>query len=841
MKSARKHAQKEVRERTDTWFSRLTALQQDLVCIGLLYVVLLVLFRGIIFSNALFAAEGDTANAQAFIKAGDHIRETEGVDPLWMPYMFSGMPTFGNVAYVPHNVSYLQEWGLRVLKLVFLNGTASWMIVHFFLGGLFMFLLMRTWGLSRLPALFAAITFMLSPYAIGLAQEGHGSKLQALSYLPMIILLTHLLLERRSLLMFGLFAAGTGTLLLTNHMQIVYYILAIVGCYLVFQTAGELKDRRMLAAKKAGLVVAGLLVGFFIASYVYLSVYEYSHYSIRGSGAAGVPGGLNWDYATNWSFHPFEMMTFLIPSFFGFSSQHLHAWQGEVRALPLYWGSMPFVTSTAYAGLLPILLSVIAVLYRRNRTVLFFAGITLVILLVSFGKHFGLFYNLLFTYLPFFDKFRAPVMILHLVAFTAAVMGAYGLSALLEARETKGVIDHAKFARSAMMVLGVAWAVMLIGVIFKSGLYDFLSGFMFDKPGENYGAQTARLVGEFKKFRFEVLWDDYVKFTLLITAGLGAMVLFLRKKITETVFGAAVLGVLVLDLFIMDARFINPVPGKAAEENVLPDATITYLKQQPGLFRVFPVGDLGTPQAAAPYIYHTVQSMMGYHPAKLKIYQTMIDSCLFHGPDPSFPVNMGIVNMLNARYLLVPGQLPPGMFEQVHADQTSGVVVYRNPGALPRAFFVDRAVEAGSDAEVFAILNSPSFNPAVTAVVEKPLASGAGPAVGASAEVTEYASRKIVVKASTSNPALLVLSEVYYPAGWEAFIDGEKTEIYKTNSILRSVVVPAGSHVVEFRFEPAMYDLGWRATNGGWLLCGLCIVAGGVWEWNKKKRFKVQG
>jgi hypothetical protein len=839
MKTAKQPVHKERRAPSGTWFTRLSPLKQDLVCIGFLYVVLLVLFRGIIFSNALFAASGDTANAQAFIKAGEHIKQTEGVDPLWMPYIFSGMPTFGNVAYVPHDVSYAQVIGLAILRFLFLHGSAAWMIVHFFLAGLFTFLLLRTWGLSHLPALFGALVFMLSPYAIGLAQEGHGSKLQALSYLPMIVLLTHLLLERRTLLMFGLFAAGVGTLLLTNHMQIVYYVLVIVGLYTVLQVAGDFKGQTGIAVRKSGLVLAGLLIGFCIASYIYLSVYEYSHFSIRGSGQAGTAGGLNWDYATNWSFHPYEIMTFFIPSFFGFSSQSLQEVQGQMHYLSLYWGTMPFVTSTAYVGILPILLSVIALIYRRNRITLVFAALTVVIFLVSFGKHFGLFYGLLFNILPFFDKFRAPVMILHLVAFTTAVMGAYGLSAILDAHDSKGVIDAARFRKGALMVMGVLWAVMLAGFLFKSGLYSFLSGFMFEKADQDFGAQGARTLEIYKSVRFEVLWSDYVKFVLLATAGLGAMLLFLQKKISETGFGAAVVGVLLVDLFIMDGKFINPVPQQEAKAATEPTPTIAFLKSQPGVFRVFPVGSLSTQGEAAPYTYHAIQSMMGYHPAKLKIYQEMIDSCLYSGPS-SFPLNMGIVNMLNARYLLVPGQLPPGMFDLVHSDPAAKTYVYRNPGALERAYFVDSVVVTQGISNVYAVLNSPGFRPEKFAVLEKAPAIDLVRPAGATAEVTKYESRDIVVKAQTRTPALLVLSEVYYPAGWKAFIDGTETEIYKTNAILRSVIVPAGNHTVEFTFDPPMYNLGWTLSNAAWVLCGVCVVAGGAIEWRRRKKLQVK-
>ncbi len=264
--------------------------------------------------------------------------------------------------------------------------------------------------------------------------------------------------------------------------------------------------------------------------------------------------------------------------------------------------------------------------------------------------------------------------------------------------------------------------------------------------------------------------------------------------------------------------------------------SITFLNSQPGLFRIFPLGELGTPQRAAPYIYHNVQSILGYHPAKLKIYQTMIDSCLYRGSDPSFPINMNIVNMLNARYFLVPGKLPPGMFELAKADEAANIFVYTNPNALPRAWFVDSVTVAGSDPEVFALLNSAGFNPARMAVLEKQLPAPVAPAPGATAEIGSYASRKIAIRTSTPARALLVLSEIYYPAGWDAYIDGEKTEIYRTNSILRSVVVPAGSHTVEFRFDPPMYSLGWNLTTAAWILCGMCVLGGGGVEWMKRKK-----
>ncbi|MEK9138901.1 MAG: hypothetical protein AAB393_17405, partial [Bacteroidota bacterium] len=334
--SKAKKAPAKQEQQSGSFFSSLSPTKQDLLCIGFLYLITLVLFRGIVFDNAAFAEAGDTAAALSYAHAGDQINEAEGVDVLWMPNFFSGMPTFGNVAYLPHNVNYLGTFVVKILNLLYLNAKWGWIVVHYLLGGIFMFFLMRVWKFSRSASLLAAITFMLSPYAIGLAGEGHGSKLMALSYLPIVFLLTHLLLERRDLLSFGLLSAAIGTLMLTNHMQIVYYVFMVIGMYLLYQIIMDIKQNKLIVAKKTALFLGALLVGMCISSYIYLAVYEYSTFSIRGGGTAGSTGGLTYDYATNWSWNPWETIVFLIPSFFGFSSQYPMTWQGQPNIpLPL--------------------------------------------------------------------------------------------------------------------------------------------------------------------------------------------------------------------------------------------------------------------------------------------------------------------------------------------------------------------------------------------------------------------------------------------------------------------------------------------------------------------------
>jgi hypothetical protein len=802
-------------------FSTLSPTVRDLLCVALLYVICLVLFREIVFNNAAFASEGDTAAAHSYQHVGTFIRETEGVDPLWMPFFFSGMPTFGNVAYIPHNVSYLQTAVVWALNFFFLKGNWTWLVVHYFFGGLFMFLLTRMLKFSRIVALFAALTFMLSPYAIGLTSEGHGSKLMALNYLPLVFLMTHLVIERRDLLSFGLLAASVGTLLLTNHMQIVYYVFIVIGCYVLFRIAADYKQGTLAVAKPTAMVIAALAVGLCISSYVYLSVYDYAQYSIRGGGTAGSSGGLTWDYATSWSWHPAELITLLIPGFFGMQ-------------LPYYWGPiMPWTNSTVYAGLLPVLLSVIALVYRRNSQTVFFALLTALAFLVAFGKYVGFLYELLFTFLPFFNKFRAPAMILHLLPFTLGILGAYGFAYLLEAGEHMKELDRAKLARVMLYGLAGAGGVVVLALLLKSVLLESLSGSLFLKDGEveqfrqQYGQQASRAIAQIKLARFDIFWKDLVKFGVIAAAAFGVTYAFLKEKIGVAAYGATILVILVVDLWIVAGKYITPKPGAALEQSFRPDATTVFLKQQPGNFRVFPVGQMFMDNSLP---YHGIASIGGYSPAKLKIYQTMLDSCLERSADPQFPWNMNIINMLNVRYFVVPGRLPDGQLELVNVDQQRKVLTYANRNALPKAWYVGNIVVARTDAEHFAALNASDFNAARTAVLyQQPPVQFGPPDSNRIPEITEYKSRRITLRSETTSQALLVLSEVYYPAGWKAFIDGKETEIYRTNYILRSVSVPEGVHEVVFSFDPPLYRIGWIVSNAAWAISALCILIG-LWQ-----------
>jgi hypothetical protein len=790
----------------NSWFERLSPFKQDLVCIVAIYVILLVVFNKIVFDDMLFAEAGDTAAAQSWTKAIEYIAEKEHEEPLWVPYIFSGLPVSAALHF-PREVNYIGAVLLFIGKILFLNAELSWFIMHYFLGGLFVYLLVRYLKFSPFPALIAALTFMLNPYAIGLGQAGHGSKLMTLSYIPLLFFATHYLFEKRNLLGTGFLSIATGLLFLSKHPQIAFYGLLIVSLYTLYEVVLDVKLQPMVCVKKILLLTVALALGFGIYAYQFLPIQEYSHYSIRGGGEGN---GLSYDYATNWSFHPFEMLNYFIPSFFGYAS-------------PYYWGWMPFTDSTVYVGMVPMVLSILALLYRRNRMTWFFVAVSVFMLLISFGKHFGVVYNLMFDYMPYFNKFRVPVMILHLMPFTLGILTIYGYSVIIDAQTKSAVLQREVLLKKMTKVLIAVGVVLAISFIGKGFLQDFFSSFMFEKEGEiqelrqQYGAQAGQVIEHLRQNRFELLWKDVLKFCIIGGAVISVVVLYLRQKIKSFLFSTALLVILIVDLSIINVRYIQPVPQTNTDSHFYADETIQVLKNESetGLFRVYPVGSLFQDNFL---MYHHIASVGGYSPAKFKIYQEVIDSCFRQG-------NMNVFNMLNVKYFLMEQESQGG----------KRMVVQENPGVLPRAWFVDSIVVANNAAEVFQMLNSPNFEPQRFAILEKNPSTTPQKSDSVSVRIVSYKAHSITLETYCEETSVLVLSEVYYPVGWRAFIDGIGTEIHKTNYILRSVVVPEGSHTVEFRFEPKSYEMGYLISNASWAIALLLWIVGLIKEQSVKR------
>jgi hypothetical protein len=795
------------RDTQPSWFDRLSPLRKDFLLIGIMYVLLLILFNEIVFRDMIFADSGDSAAVEAWSKAMEHITTTDHVEPLWIPYIFSGMPLYGSMIF-PRNVDYFfSRILLPVARIIFFNAQMHWMILPFLLMGAGMFFFARQLKFSHGASFLAGITMMLNPYAVGLPETGHGSKLVVLSIVPWLFFSIYKMFERRNIFWCGVVAVVTGTMLLNRHPQIAFYGLMVVGLYLVYEVILDIKSQARVIPLKIILFVVALGLGFAIYAYQYLPMDEYAQYSIRGTGGAGGGSGLDYEYATNWSFHPFEIMNYIIPSFFG-----LRFFGDKVD---YYWGWMPFTNSTVYVGFVPLFLGILALIFKRNRFTWFLMIVGILMLFISFGKHLSIIFDLMFKFVPHFKQFRTPVMVLHLMPMIFGILAAYGFTFISELIQHAKEVDLVRIRKRLTAILIVIGALLLIGFALNGTVQGFLSGILFQKEGEfaqlkhQYGAEAVQAVSQLKQLRFDRLWEGYIYFAICAGCALGLIIGALRKKISMNILAVGLIVITIVDLWIFDAKYINPQPANALTEHFQADPTLEKLQaeSEADVFRIFPSGRLDQENLM---MYHHIQSVEGYCPAKLKIYQEVRDSCFGHG-------NMNVFSMLNVKYLV--GQ-------EEARDGSMQTVIQPNPNYLPRAWFVDSTVVSRSKEETFHYLNSPDWNPRVMAILEKDLPVKIHHVDSASASMTKYSSREITLSTSSPQVGLLVVSEIYYPAGWKAFVDGGETEIYKTNHILRSVLIPAGKHTVSFEFNPATYTMSYSITNISWGVAGILILVG---------------
>jgi hypothetical protein len=270
----------------------------------------------------------------------------------------------------------------------------------------------------------------------------------------------------------------------------VYYVFLVVGLYTLYGILIDFKTDRTKVLKRVVLLAGAIAVGLCIASYLYLSAHEYLQFSNRGGGKEGVVGGLTWDYATNWSIHPLELITLLIPSFFGLVS-------------PYYWGWMPFTSSSIYVGIIPIIFAILAITYRREKMTIFLSILTLIVILISFGKHFAVYDQFLFDYLPYFNKFRSPSTILHLLPFTLGILGAFGYKLIVDTRQDSQAA--VKLGRILLFALFAFAGALILATLLKSSVFESLSNSMLVKDGEiqqyqqQYGQRTPQVINQLKQ------------------------------------------------------------------------------------------------------------------------------------------------------------------------------------------------------------------------------------------------------------------------------------------------------------------------------------------------------
>jgi hypothetical protein len=794
------------------------------------------MFLGQVYGSA------DTAAADAFRQVGDAARR-DGVYPLWNPYIFGGLPSFGSLSYT-HGVyppTLLLEW-LQRLGLPPL----TWLLGHLLFGGLGMWWLLGRWQVPWPARAVGVVAWLWSARLVAWAVHGHGTKLGAEMYLPWLVGLVWQILTRGGLRPVAMAALLLGLQFLRGHLQISFYTLLVIGGLGLWHLARPLQGPLPFAARwrRFGLVLGACALGIMIGAVLLWPVYDYAAFSTRGEGGATGSGVAAFDYATAWSLGPEDLGAMILPAAAGFGKATYH-------------GRMPFTDNPNYVGLLLPLLAAAAWLARGRRTAVWaFAAIGGLALLLAMGRFSPGVYQLFYAVVPYFDRFRVPSMILVLVFLVLAVLAALGAAALADPSA-----DRARWLRRGAFALGGAGGVLLLlGV----------TGLAETPYREALAALAARAERQIAPVLLSAAWDLHRMFLvregLVLLAAGGALLLAGRREHFRRVLLVPVLALLVaVDLWGVanlvthpERRLSTVVRGPdgggvlapaapllkdwrgPAAQRVDPDLA-TALRATVGHGRLLPLGGAAT---SNDFMTAGVRSLGGYHPAKPAAAEA-VRARLFGGVPPGM-----LARWLGASAVSAPERLTPGLLDllaergldlESEGIEAGATWIYRLRDPLPRArllaaYRLADDLPAAADLEAFLdAVAEGRLDPRRHVVLDRrPVPEPSpGPEPLPVPEFVRDGLNEVVLQVAAPRPAVLLLADLAAP-GWRVTIDGRPAPLLRGDFMLRAVAVPAGRREGRFEFHDPALQRGLFLALAG--LAGAAALLVAAWLQTRRLR-----
>ncbi len=802
-----------------------------------LWVMLAIVYPGPMLQGQVFRSS-DSGNADAFGLVGD-ASLSAGHYPLWNPYLFAGMPSFGSVAYLKFVYPPSLFFNLIQQKLGF--APLTWLMGHLLFGGLGMVWLLSRWKLPLASVLLGAVVFLMFPKVVAWGVHGHGSKAGAAMYLPWIVGWAWRVQDggswAKQLRAVGMIGLLMGLQFLRGHPQIIYYTLATVAwlsLWNMFLPFEETMRQASLAlrARRLSLIFGGLLIGALIGAVLMVPVHEYSGISIRGQDVDG-GGGVGLDYATSWSLAPDELGTIVLPVAAGFGKA-------------TYMGLMPFNDYPNYLGFLLLLLAAAAWQSQTRNLMITLAVFAVLVVQVSFGQGF---YELLYQYLPFFNKFRVPSMVLILLAFTTA---------MLAPRATANwQAGQAAFGRPVVLpgMLGLIGMACLLGG--GAGLIESTYMAQLSALATKAGKQVAPVL-------LEQAWllhkASLVRIGLVcLTAG-GAL-WYSLKHAGFRAHGLVwvLLALVVFDLAPVNRQISHPerslqsvVADSQGRGRLVPAATLVVdyvpaTKQGPGPGaaaiagavghdRIWPLGNLGGQNL---WMADGIRSLGGYHPAKLAQYEQIRKRLYSENPAGK------LAAWLAGRVVVFERALQANQFEVLQVwgidldpvpVQTGPPAVYRNRAAMPRARLMTQWQPVSSLPEKDALgpfldgIASGKVDIQQTtylSVTPDPLPRDGVEDLPLPEFVVDSLD-EVVLQVECPVPALLLLADMMSP-GWQVDVDGVAGTVLTADLVLRAVALEAGSHTVRFHYHDPAVREGLTLTVIGVILMLVLLVGPLFW------------
>ncbi|MFW6225114.1 MAG: YfhO family protein, partial [Bacteroidota bacterium] len=665
------------------------------------------------------------------------------------------------------------------------------------------------------------------------------SKTEAIAYMPPIIAGVFMAYRRHMLIGGAITALFLGLQLFSFHPQITYYTAIVIALFILFEFVKENKEKNIthFARVSAVLLIAAILaIG---SSFGKLwRTYEYGEYSMRGgtelSEKKGKLGdkGLSKDYITQWSYGIDETLTFLIPNFKGGMSspkeisensaafkmlkqippEQANKYVNQIRA---YHGSQPFTSGPIYIGAVVFFFFFLSLFIIRGKIKWWLLTIIIISVILSWGKNFMWLTSFMIDYFPGYGKFRDTKSILVIVQFAAPLLAMLGIREIIMGR-----VDKERFKKA------FKYSVYIIGGI--TLLYTLLPGITDNFMANSDNALPNELARALREDRKMLLRADAFRSFIFVMLAAGLIWLIFKQKI-KTNSAIVLLGVLFLvDMWSINKRYLNDdnfVPEKEVKQPFkLTQADRFILNDKSEEFRVLDLTTSPFNSARASYFYNSIG---GYHGAKLQRYQELADFYIFSDIENIIQVfrqgytkekmdnvlkQQNVLNMLNTKYIIINPKSPPVL----------------NPYRYGNAWFVnDYQIVEGADEEIKALGN---IQPRQTAVIDKKYqkhlkSKTFSKDTNASIVLESYAPNQLIYKTRTNSKQLAVFSEIYYPEGWEAYIDDEPATILRADYVLRCMVIPKGKHEIVFKFRPDSYYVGKTVSFASSLIL-ILLVAG---------------
>ncbi|MAW93831.1 MULTISPECIES: YfhO family protein [unclassified Leeuwenhoekiella] len=728
-------------------------------------------------------------------------REQTGEELYWTDAAFGGMPTYQLGAKYPHNWIKSLDLGIR-----FLPRPADYLFLYFIGFYILLLVLKLDWRYAGLGAL----AFGFSSYLIIILGVGHNAKAHAIAYMPLVLSGILLTFRKKYIWGFLLTAVAMALEIVANHVQMTYYLMLLVIVLGIAYFIDAIRKKELPHFfKSVGILflAVGLAIGSNAASLMATS--EYSNFSTRGTSELtinpdGTPkedvAGLDKAYINQYSYGIAETLDLFIAGLYGGSNSEPYDKDSAFTEFLMrqgvppaqvesifgqfglyYWGSQPGVSGPAYLGAVVVFLFVLGLFMVRGRLKWWLTGGTVLALLLSYGGNLAWFTDLWIDYFPLYNKFRAVTSIQVIAELCVPVLAIFGLYKVLQKTEPQD-----RKLNALKWTTGITGGLALIILLFNGNLFSFAGG-NDAYYIQNFGMEFINAVKEDRK---ALLVSDTIKTLVLVLLAAGLIWFYLKDKLKETQVIIAIAVLIVFDLVNVDWRYVNtenfmsarlveqPFQATPADKEILKDTTRYRVYEQ----------SIGLNGARTSYFHNSIG---GYHGAKPARLQDLIEFYLYEG-------NLVPLNLLNTKYIIT--QNEEGQEQvQVNSQAAGNVWFVQNVKIVPDA-----------DAEIQAL---DSINVRQTAVIQQEFAGSLDRTVfpqdsTQSIKLVEHRGDYLKYLSNAKSEKLAVFSEVYYPNGWQAYIDGQPTDYFKVDYILRGMKVPSGKHTIEFKFEPQVVRTG---------------------------------